>query len=51
MKVLKRILIVIESIDVDDSSGTKGRVALIQSLAKESNEVTVLHFTQKKHST
>ncbi len=42
-----KILIVIESINVDDSSGTKGRVALIQSLAKAGYAVTVLHFTQK----
>lgn len=43
-----KILVVIESINVDDSSGTKGRVALIQSLAKAGYALTVLHFTQKE---
>jgi hypothetical protein len=43
-----KILIVIESINVNDSSGTKGRVALIHSLAKIGYAVTVLHFTQQE---
>lgn len=42
-----KILVVIESINVDDSSGTKGRVALIQSLVKAGYILTVLHYTQK----
>jgi len=42
-----KILIVIESINVNDSSGTKGRVALIQSFVKAGYAVTVLHLTQK----
>ena len=44
---LNNILVVIESIDVDDSSGTKGRVALMQSLAKIGYAITAVHFTQK----
>lgn len=42
-----KILIVIESINVDDSSGAKVGVAMIQSLAKAGYAVTVLHYTQK----
>ncbi|TXE05842.1 glycosyltransferase family 4 protein [Gelidibacter salicanalis] len=48
MSTNKRILIVAESINIDDSSGTKGRVALIKSLAKAGYALTVLHFTQKE---
>ncbi|WP_417238891.1 UDP-glycosyltransferase [Bizionia sp.] len=48
MNKINRVLIVIESIDIDDSSGTKGRVALIHSLAKAGYKLTVLHFTQKE---
>lgn len=43
-----KILIAVESIDVDDSSGTKGRVALIKNMAKAGYDVTVLHYTQKE---
>jgi hypothetical protein len=46
--VSAKILIVIESINVDDSSGTKGRVALIQSLAKAGYSLTVLHYTKQE---
>ncbi len=42
-----KILIAVESIDVDDSSGTKGRVALIKNMTKAGYDVTVLHYTQK----
>ncbi|MCB0447738.1 MAG: UDP-glycosyltransferase [Gelidibacter sp.] len=42
------LLVVIESLNVDDSSGTKGRVAFIKSLAQAGYAVTVLHFTQKE---
>jgi hypothetical protein len=44
----KKILVTVESIDVDDSSGTKGRVALIKNMAKAGYDVTVLHYTQKE---
>lgn len=46
----KRMLIAVESIDVNDSSGTKGRVALIQNMVKLGYDVTVLHYTQKELS-
>ena len=34
VKEAKKILVVIESLDVNDSSGTKGRVALLNSFIK-----------------
>lgn len=43
----KRILVVLESIDVNDSSGTKGRVALINNLHKIGYKLKVLHYTRK----
>ena len=42
-----QILVAVESIDVNDSSGTKGRVALIQNLIALGYTLTVLHYTQK----
>ncbi len=39
---------VAESIDVEDSSGSKGRVALIQNLHKIGFEVKVYHYTRKE---
>jgi len=45
---IKRILVVAESIDVEDSSGTKGRVALIKNLQKAGFEVLVYHYTRKQ---
>lgn len=42
-----RILIVVESIDVNDSSGSKGRVALIRNLHKAGFQLKVLHYTRK----
>lgn len=44
---IKRILVVAESIDVEDSSGTKGRVALIKNLQKAGFELLVYHYTRK----
>ncbi len=41
-----KLLIVAESIDVNDSSGTKGRVALIKNLAKAGFEIKVYHYTR-----
>jgi glycosyltransferase involved in cell wall biosynthesis len=43
-----KILVLVESLDVDDSSGTKGRVALIHSLVNSGYEVTALHYSQKQ---
>ncbi|WP_136669281.1 glycosyltransferase family 4 protein [Flavobacterium sp. H122] len=42
-----KILVVVDSIDVNDSSGSKANVALIQNLAACGFEVCVLHYTQK----
>jgi len=39
-------LVVVESIDVNDSSGTKGRVALLKNMVAAGFVVTALHFTQ-----
>ncbi len=43
----KKILVVVESIDVEDSSGSKANVALIQNLYKAGYEVVVYHYTRK----
>lgn len=44
----RRILIVAESIDVEDSSGSKANVALIKNLHKEGFLIEVHHYTRKK---
>jgi len=44
----KKILVVVESIDVEDSSGSKANVALIQNLHKSGFEVLVYHYTRKE---
>ncbi|MAO35670.1 MAG: UDP-glycosyltransferase [Zunongwangia sp.] len=44
---MKRILVIAESIDVNDSSGTKGRVALIKNMIKVGYDVHVYHYTSK----
>ena len=46
----RRLLIAVESIDVNDSSGTKGRVALIKNMVELGYGLTVLHYTQKELS-
>ena len=43
----QKILIIVESIDVNDSSGIKGRVALIKNLVKIGCEVLVYHYSRK----
>jgi len=48
LQTLKKILIVVESIDVEDSSGSKANVALIQNLNKAGFEVLVYHYTRKE---
>lgn len=45
-----KILIVAESIDVEDSSGAKGRVALIRNLQKAGFEPIVYHYSGKNIS-
>jgi len=44
----KKILVVVESIDVEDSSGSKANVALIQNLHQAGFEVLVYHYTRKE---
>lgn len=44
---MKNILVISESIDVEDSSASKGRVALISNLVKIGYQVKVLHYTRK----
>ena len=43
-----KILIVVESINVEDSSASKGRVALIYSLKKLGHQLRVLHYSRKE---
>lgn len=43
-----KILVVVDSIDIEDSSGSKANVALINNLVKAGYEVTVYHFTRKE---
>lgn len=47
MSVKPKILVVIESLDANDSSGTKGRLALLQSFIKIGCDITALHYSQK----
>jgi len=48
LEIQKKILIVVESIDVEDSSGSKANVALIQNLHKSGFEILVYHYTRKE---
>jgi len=48
LPIEKKILVVVESIDVEDSSGSKANVALIQNLVKAGFEVMVYHYTRKE---
>lgn len=43
----KQIVIIVDSIDVNDSSGSKANVALIKNLSSIGYYITVLHYTQK----
>lgn len=47
MKERPSILVVLESIDIDDSSGTKGRLALIQNLIEIGYQLKILHYTRR----
>ncbi len=47
-KALLKILIVVESLDVNDSSATKGRVALIMNLKQCGYVLKVFHYTRRK---
>jgi hypothetical protein len=44
---MKKILVLVESLDINDSSGTKGRVALIYNLVEAGFEVLVYDYTRK----
>jgi len=44
---LKKILVVVESIDVEDSSGSKANVAFIKNLHKAGFDLRVFHYTRK----
>ena len=48
MSTQNKILVVVESIDVEDSSGSKANVALIQNLEKAGFELLVYHYTRKE---
>lgn len=43
----KKILILVESIDIQDSSGSKANVALIRNLKKSGYNLKVYHYTRK----
>jgi len=45
---IKKIGVVVDSIDVNDSSGSKANVALILNLKEAGFEVKVFHYTQKE---
>lgn len=44
----KEIVVVAESIDLEDSSGSKANVALILNLKKAGFNISVFHYTRKK---
>lgn len=44
---MKKILIVVDSININDSSGSKANVAMILNLKKSGFEIVVYHYTQK----
>lgn len=48
MKNKFKIAIVLESIDIDDSSGSKANVALIQNLHETGHHISVFHYTKKE---
>ncbi len=48
MDVIKKILVVVDSIDVNDSSGSKANVALINNLKLAGFKLKVYHYTQNK---
>ena len=48
MSLQKKILIIAESLDIEDSSGTKGRVALILNLKSLGHNIKVYHYSRKE---
>lgn len=47
MKKFYKIIVVVESIDIEDSSGSKANVALIKNLHKAGFDLRVYHYTRK----
>lgn len=47
MKNILKILIVVDSINIEDSSGSKANFAIINNLAEAGYDVLVYHYTQK----
>ncbi|MBP1224010.1 UDP-glycosyltransferase [Flavobacterium sp. 1355] len=45
--MIKKILIVVDSINIDDSSGSKANVALINNLHEAGFELLVYHYTRR----
>ncbi|OXA92215.1 glycosyltransferase family protein [Flavobacterium hercynium] len=45
--MIKKILIVVDSINIEDSSGSKANVALINNLHQAGFEILVYHYTRK----
>lgn len=45
---MKKIAIILESIDINDSSGSKVNVAMIQNLHKIGYSITVYHYNRKE---
>ncbi|MRX67900.1 Glycosyltransferase involved in cell wall bisynthesis [Flavobacterium resistens] len=48
--MIKKILIVVDSINIEDSSGSKANVALINNLQEAGFEILVYHYTRKNIS-
>ncbi|MES2544079.1 MAG: UDP-glycosyltransferase [Bacteroidota bacterium] len=44
---ISKIIVIVDSIDINDSSGSKMNVALIENLNHSGYEVTVYHYTHK----
>ena len=42
-----KILVVVDSINVEDSSGSKANIAIIQNLVEAGFEIVVYHYTLK----
>ncbi len=47
MKNIRKIVVIVDSINIEDSSGSKANVALINNLAEAGFEVVVYHYTLK----
>ncbi|EGV44444.1 UDP-glycosyltransferase [Bizionia argentinensis JUB59] len=48
MAQFKNILVLIDSLDANGSSGIKGRIALLENFRKIGYSITVLHYSQKE---